>query len=336
MIPRMDVRIEKLADLGVPVAVVPARPLRLEEWIAGRRAWLRDALVEHGALLFRGFDVLDTERLGAVIAAAGLPRMDYPRGTSPRTEVGPRIYTSTETRPDVPIPLHSEMSYTTLYPEGVVFCCARPSASGGATPLADLRAVRDRIPAEFLDEARRRGLRYRQIVPLEATATLERTWPAMFATADRGEVEALCAAQGIACEWLADGSLSITGHCPALRPHPRTGEPVWFNQAHVFHMRVFDYLENQGVSDARAQARAFADRHARPLEPYQCWFGDGGEISSAAMQQVRKAFDAEIQRFDWQAGDLLLLDNFRVAHGRDPFGGPRRVLAALISRLWED
>lgn len=263
--------------------------------------------------------------------------MDYPRGTSPRTEVGERIYTSTETRPDVAIPLHSEMSYTTLYPEGVAFVCAESSESGGATPLADLRGVLARIPAEFVQELERRGLRYRQIVPLVATKTLERTWPAMFGTGDRTEVEQLCAVQGIACEWLADGSLSITGHCPALRPHPKSGERVWFNQAHVFHMQLFRYLEQAGVSEARAQAREFAERHAAaPLEPYQCWFGDGGEISDAAMAQVRKAIDAETQRFDWQAGDLLLLDNFRVAHGRDTFRGSRRVLAALVSRLWEN
>lgn len=333
----MDVRVARLGERSVPVAVEPRAPLRLEAWLAGQRAWLRGQLLEHGALLFRGFGIADPGRLAAVLRAAGFPLMDYPRGTSPRTEVGERIYTSTETRPDVPIPLHSEMSYTNLYPEGVAFCCIESAASGGATPLADLRGVLARIPAEFVAELERRGLRYRQIVPLEATATLERTWPAMFGTGDQGEVERLCAAQGIRCEWLEDGSLSITGHCPALRAHPRSGEQVWFNQAHVFHMRLFDYLEKQGVGEAREQAREFSERHARrPLEPYQCWFGDGGEIASAAMQQVRKAIDAETQRFDWQAGDVLLLDNFRVAHGREAFRGSRRILAALIARLWEN
>jgi hypothetical protein len=218
----------------------------------------------------------------------------------------------------------------------VAFCCVETSG-GGATPLADLRAILARIPSEFVDEVARRGLRYRQIVPLVATATMERTWPAMFGTGERAEVERLAARQGIKCEWLADGSLSITGQVPGLRPHPRTGERVWFNQAHVFHMKLFHYLEKEGVSEARAHAREFASRHGdAPLEPYACWFGDGSEISGAAMQQVRKAIDAETQRFDWQPGDLLLLDNFRVAHGRDAFRGSRRILAALISRLWEN
>ncbi|MEV5548310.1 TauD/TfdA family dioxygenase [Streptomyces sp. NPDC052309] len=32
---------------------------------------------------------------------------------------------------------------------------------------------------------------------------------------------------------------------------------------------------------------------------------------------------------DWAAGDLLLIDNVLVAHGRRPFTGRRRVLVAM-------
>jgi alpha-ketoglutarate-dependent taurine dioxygenase len=331
----MDVRVTRLEGVRVPALVERVGPVQLESWIRGRRSWLRERLLEHGALLFRGFDVRDAERFAAFHRAAGLPLMDYPRGTTPRTQVGERIYTSSETRADLAIPLHSEMAYTSLYPEGLAFCCLEASTEGGATPLADLRQVLARIPEEFALEVERRGLRYRQIVPPRPTAALERSWPAMFGTGQRTEVEALCAAQGIECDWLADGSLSLSGRNPGLRPHPASGERVWFNQAHTFHIRLFRHLAKQGVSDALEHEREFAERHAR-LEPYQCSFGDGGELWEPAMAQVRKAFEAETERFDWQPGDLLLLDNFRVAHGRQAFRGPRRVLAALISRLWED
>ena len=33
----------------------------------------------------------------------------------------------------------------------------------------------------------------------------------------------------------------------------------------------------------------------------------------------------------WQPGDVALLDNYLVMHGRRPFSGKRRVLASLIS-----
>jgi hypothetical protein len=308
----------------------------LESWIARERGWLREQLLEHGALLFRGFEIADPERFSAFLDAAALPRMDYPRGTSPREMVGDRVYTSTETRPDVAIPMHTEMSYTSYYPEAVAFCCMTPARVGGATPLADMRRVRDRLDPGLLEGFEQRGLQYVQIVPLEPTASLERSWPAMFGTGDRAEVEHAAAAQGIECSWLDDGALRITGICPALRPHPASGELVWFNQAHVFHLRLFEYLQEEGVGDAREQARSFrAGRSTADLEPYQCRYGDGGEIPDVAMKQVRAALDAETTRFDWQRGDLLLLDNFRAGHARDTFEGERRVLAALISNAWE-
>ena len=34
---------------------------------------------------------------------------------------------------------------------------------------------------------------------------------------------------------------------------------------------------------------------------------------------------------DWQTGDVALLDNFLVMHGRRTFSGERRVLASLVA-----
>jgi alpha-ketoglutarate-dependent taurine dioxygenase len=322
----------------IPALVQPRRELRLEQWVRGERAWLRRALREHGALLFRGFEMADAERFAEFLRGADLPLMDYPRGTSPRTEVGEHIYTSTETRPDVAIPMHTEMSYTSVFPQGVAFCCVTPPARQGATPLADMRGVLGRLGPERVAEFGRRGLRYVQIVPREPTPVLERTWPGMFGTTDRAEVERRCKQQDIECRWLADGSLRIANACLALRPHPATGEPVWFNQAHVFHLRIFEYQARQGVADAAQQAERFRKLLGLPadasVEPMQCTWGDGAEIPDAVMEEVRAALDAETVRFDWERGDLLLLDNFRVGHGREPFVGERRLLAALIARLW--
>ena len=59
------------------------------------------------------------------------------------------------------------------------------------------------------------------------------------------------------------------------------------------------------------------------------------KLLSLSDQILRRALRDETTRFEWQAGDVLLLDNFRTAHGRDSFAGERTLLAALISRAWE-
>jgi alpha-ketoglutarate-dependent taurine dioxygenase len=33
--------------------------------------------------------------------------------------------------------------------------------------------------------------------------------------------------------------------------------------------------------------------------------------------------------FPWRQDDILMLDNFLVSHGREPFVGPRRILVAM-------
>ncbi|MFM9445922.1 TauD/TfdA family dioxygenase [Streptomyces acidiscabies] len=43
---------------------------------------------------------------------------------------------------------------------------------------------------------------------------------------------------------------------------------------------------------------------------------------NAVYEQVRMA-----ER--WQRGDIMLVDNIRVAHGREPFQGDREVLVAM-------
>ncbi|TLZ54349.1 MAG: TauD/TfdA family dioxygenase, partial [Gammaproteobacteria bacterium] len=42
---------------------------------------------------------------------------------------------------------------------------------------------------------------------------------------------------------------------------------------------------------------------------------------------------ANSAREPWQAGDLMLVDNLRTAHGREPFEGSRQVLVAMADAV---
>lgn len=44
-------------------------------------------------------------------------------------------------------------------------------------------------------------------------------------------------------------------------------------------------------------------------------------------------YEAHTVRRPWQTGDLLLLDNLRTAHAREPFRGPRNVVVAMADPL---
>ena len=66
--------------------------------------------------------------------------------------------------------------------------------------------------------------------------------------------------------------------------------------------------------------------------PFNTRFGNGDPIGAAVVQLVNNAYEANTVREPWQAGDLLLVDNVRTAHSREPFTGPRDVVVGMSAR----
>ena len=55
-------------------------------------------------------------------------------------------------------------------------------------------------------------------------------------------------------------------------------------------------------------------------------YGDGETIPDADVRHLRKLIWRNLYTAPWQKSDVVFLDNNRVAHGRQAFEGPRRVL----------
>lgn len=141
------------------------------------------------------------------------------------------MYTSTEMSKDRSIELHHEMSYAHNWPSLLYFYCDVPPTEGGATPLASERRVFPRIPDEVKERFIRHGARYvRNYGP-----DVDLPWQEVFQTTDRREVDAYCHASGTQTVWGGDDNLRAIANRQAVTTHPRTGETVWFNHAHLFH-----------------------------------------------------------------------------------------------------
>ena len=67
--------------------------------------------------------------------------------------------------------------------------------------------------------------------------------------------------------------------------------------------------------------------------PFNTRFGNGDAIGADVVQLINDAYEANAARERWQGGDLMLVDNVRTAHGREPFEGPRDVVVAMADAV---
>jgi len=291
----------------------------LVDWYGANGDEAEEGLREHGALLFRGFGIDSQEALTRVVRGIGGEALDYVDGNSPRKKLGSGVYTSTEYPPEFFISLHNELSYSSRWPSRLFFCCVTAPQEGGETPLADSRRVLERLPDEVREAFVTRKIKY--IRNLHGGSGFGPSWQATFETNSRPDVEQFCRATDTDARWNDDGSLTVTQIRPATQIHPKTQEEVWFNQADQFHpsthpKAIYDSIV--ALYDGREE-----------LMPQTAMFGDGSPIPVAMLDAVRQTVRDEIRLFQWQRGDLLMIDNMLVCHGRRPFTPPRKILVSM-------
>lgn len=313
-----------------------ADPATVRDWLAAQCSLYDARLDQYGAVLIRGFAALRCAKdFDTVLAATGADLLDYVGGTSPRRAVCGRIMTATEVASNYSIPIHQEMSYTANPPQRIAFFCVTPSVVGGETTLADMRDVTRRIDSAVLQRFRQKGgLQLRRNLPLPEHAALRpgvpKPWTEVFGTTERSAVENAAATRDWRTQWLDDGSLQLWQDVlPATRVHPRTGDDLWFNQLHIFSPHAaLRWARNDG-RDRFAERIELALRDT-PDRVDEVLHGDGTPVATADVLHVAEVMDACALPHVWQAGDLLMLDNLLVGHGRRQYSGPRSILAALI------
>jgi alpha-ketoglutarate-dependent taurine dioxygenase len=299
-----------------PLVIEPqTASLNLVAWTESNREFIERQLLEHGAILFRGFNVEGLSHFEKFARAISGELLDYRERAAPRQEVGSRVYTSTEFPADQPIPLHHEMSYSHNWPTNIWFFCAQPAQQGGSTPIANdrevLSLIDQKIKARFIEK----GVMYVR----NYGEGLDLSWQVAFQTDDRSFVEEYCRNSKTQFEWRTGDRLRTRQVRQVMVRHPKTGELVWFNHAHMFH------ISNLTAEVRNALLSEFKDDEI----PRNAFYGDGSPIESSILDEIRDVYQRSAIIFPWQQGDILMLDNFLASHGREPFVGPRKIFVAM-------
>jgi alpha-ketoglutarate-dependent taurine dioxygenase len=289
--------------------------LSLLAWARSKCVMIQEQLAAYGAVLCRGFAVKSVNEFEEVIHLLGGELLDYSYASTPRSKVSGKIYTSTEYPANQEIPLHNEMSYARRWPLKLGFYSIAAAPHGGETPLADSRRVLRCIEPAIRDKFIRRGVMYVR----NYGQGVDLAWQDAFQADDRAVVEAYCRQAGIEFEWRGDDGLRTSQVCQAVATHPVTGEDVWFNQAHLFHVSSLPETLRETLLGT------FAEEDL----PRNAYYGDGSPIEPGDLDNIRQAYLSETVAFPWRGGDVAVLDNMHTAHGRRPFSGPRRLVVGM-------
>ena len=326
----------------------------LQSFLRHNKPWLDEQILEYGAVWFRDFDIdtaQDVEDALLAYEPHGLSH-EY-RGTSPRSAQDGTtfVFSAAEVPSHYPIAQHLDMSFLESLPKNVFFSALKaPKALGGETALSDFRQVFRDISPQLRQKLATKKIQYRRThhkrgARFTHDVAAMKSWPEVFGTTDKRQVEQIAQRENMPVRWEGRNNDTFVSEYTAepFQLHPETKDPIWFNHAQVFHWTSFPaelFYSFSLTRDVRFLLRAIYISIKSVIQygllgqrmGLDISFGDGTPFTLGEVQVIRRAVHKNMVLNRWQKGDLVLIDNFRTAHGRQPtFDHGRPVVVA-----WSD
>ena len=201
------------------------------------------------------------------------------------------------------LPAHSEMSYNPHYPDTLWFYCLSPSPRGGETTLCDGISVLDAFDPRVREFFLTKRIEYRHTYEKEAWSRALRTSRVTLARIKLFALTLLFRRRG-----------KVMGFS--------------FDQAERLHVQ---YVTSACTRESTGRW-AFANSVEISLMPKGggvCLEG-GAPIPNDILEAVRNTTNRLSRRVPWRSGDVLMIDNTRVMHGRVSIPpGERRIFLRL-------
>lgn len=291
----------------------------LNDWFLINEDLLKELRDQYGAILFRGFNIDTASKFEDFVTLSSCAPMDnYLERQLKRDRVEGNVFTSTAHPKEGEIFLHNEQSFNLVFPRNIYFNSHTVAQKGGCTPLADTRKIFAKIPAEIKERFMAEGYLYQRNFMEHVYVD----WQWAFQTENKKEVEEYCGEHEIDYQW-GDEKSHIKLNTKQIRPvvaiHPNTKEPCWCN--HFLPFNVYT-LESQ-------MQKMIMQSFSENEYPYHTFYGDGTHVDPEVVALIQQIYLEEQVTFDWHKGDVLMVDNLSVAHGRQSFEGERLVLTAL-------
>ncbi|MGI5132325.1 TauD/TfdA family dioxygenase [Pseudonocardia sp. CA-107938] len=311
----------------LPVQTAPGKPPLVladcgpdaEGWTAHHRAALRGAVAQHGAVLVRGLGLRSPDRIATVFRMIGGDLIPEREPFAPREHFPNGLQSTTPWPANQQMCMHHEQSFASAVPGLMMFACITAPTRGGETGVADGAAVLNALPPPLVERFAREGW----VLARNYNDEIGASFADAFGTADHHAIEAYCRANAIEFQWQPDGGLRTWQRRSAVMTHAPTGRRSWFNQIAFLSEWTMD-----------ADVREFlVDTYGPQGLPFTTLFGNGEPVGKGIVDLMTEVYNAHTMREPWRPGDVLLVDNLRCAHSREPYEGQREVLVGMAEPI---
>lgn len=256
--------------------------------------------------------------------------MRYEGGANPRDNLEPNVY-------EVGAPLqawlhyHHEMAYVGNSTKLLGFLCKKSVCGKGHTYVSDnIKATEAILETELGQKLKELGLCYhRNLTDREAFEGSEQIgvynhWQKSMLTDDPDEADAVARTRGLETEWGPDRMLKTRYYISAFEYCPMLDRNVLYSSVADDGM-WFD-------SWPKVMHLPYDER------PLKLTYGDGSELTRKEKQLFVDIYDRFGTPIEWSAGEILIVCNYRFAHGRPGIhldGTEQRELGVLIGEAYE-
>ncbi|KAL7579732.1 hypothetical protein ACA910_021874 [Epithemia clementina (nom. ined.)] len=318
-------------SLGLALGDVEAQLKYFEE----HAMELKTKMQEHGAVVFRDFDLMKTqEGFQQFYKAVGMkPCLDPLHSVSARPTVdgtkNSPVYEAVnkESRKNFFIGMHNEFVGTRA-PRAAAFVCFKAAETGGEFIIADGRRMFRDLDPNLVEELYNRQIRY-SVMELPFFGWVENL-PEMVQEPVMGVIKGIVSAAinakvdfDVELLWGKggyDNTRMLQARAPRQPPivvHPVTKDPTWFCNVHSHSSKL------RKDREAIYGAERFEDG-ASQINKSDMFFGDDGQISDEQLAHMDEITRKNSRYVKMKEGDVVLLDNYKTMHGRNVFDGTRK------------
>eukprot|EP00933_Yihiella_yeosuensis_P044197 TRINITY_DN39293_c0_g1_i1.p1 TRINITY_DN39293_c0_g1~~TRINITY_DN39293_c0_g1_i1.p1 ORF type:complete len:362 (+),score=65.94 TRINITY_DN39293_c0_g1_i1:71-1087(+) len=223
---------------------------------------------------------------------------------------------------ELPVQFHNEMAYSANVPKHLAFAMLTQAGEGGTTTLADNVQVTAMFSDALKAKLKAKGVRYIRNLLSEAEKDAPdyfMSWQGAFQTKNVDEAMEKANNKTSVLRHHSDGRHLIhTTWCPVFETHPVLGE-LYFSSILNRHG---SWLDGHSVFGKIPLTE----------RPYHCVWGDGAEFSEEEIKEIRRVHEESTIYVHMDKGDVIVMDNLRVAHGRTAYKGDR-LIGLLLSDM---